>query len=66
MGRSIETFKERDFEMRIVQKQAQREKRTEFIKDIFEAIFDIADEAYLHLQQIDSQDIDQRNYKEWL
>ena len=46
MDREMETFKDRDFEMRIVQKQAQREKRTDFAKDLFDAIFDIADEAY--------------------
>lgn len=44
--------------MRIVQKQAQREKRTEVAQVLFDAIFDIADEAYQHQQQTDSQDID--------
>lgn len=34
--------------MRIVQKQAQREKRTEVAQVLFDAIFDIADEAYQH------------------
>jgi len=34
--------------MRVLEKQAQREKRSEFAKDVFDAIFDIANEAYLH------------------
>lgn len=34
--------------MRIVNKQAQRERRNEFGMAIFDAIFEIANEAFIH------------------
>lgn len=48
MAREIEILKERDEEMRIVSKQAQRERRNEFGAVLFDAIFEIANEAYIH------------------
>lgn len=48
MNRELETFKERDMEMRIISKQAHRERRNEFGQLLFDAIFDIANEAYVH------------------
>lgn len=66
MGREIETFKHRDYEMRVVQKQQKREQRVEIGKNLFNAIFEIANEAYIHQQKSDSEEIDQRNWKEWL
>ena len=48
MAREIETLKERDHEMRIVGKQAHRERRNEFGAVLFDAIFEIANEAYVH------------------
>ena len=59
-------FKDRDHEMRIVGKQAHRERRNEFGAVLFDAIFEIANEAYVHQQQSDSADIDSRNWHEWL
>lgn len=50
MDRDMKTFKDRDYELRIIQKQAQREKRSEFARELFDAIFDISDEAYQHQQ----------------
>jgi hypothetical protein len=44
----MQTFTERDFELRIIQKQSKREKRNEYAKEVFNSIFDIANEAYLH------------------
>ena len=66
MAREMETFKERDQEMRIVNKQAKREKRNGFGQQLFDAIFDIANEAYIHQQKQDSEEIDPRNWHEWL
>lgn len=48
MQREFETFKNRDYEMRVVGKQAHRERRNEFGYALFDAIFDIANEAYVH------------------
>jgi hypothetical protein len=66
MDREIETLKVRDEEMRILGKQAQRERRNEFGAVLFDAIFEIANEAYIHQQMSDSPDIDSRNWHEWL
>ena len=43
MQRETKTFNERDQEMRIVHKQAQRERRNNFGTNLFDAIFEIAD-----------------------
>lgn len=66
MNRELHTFKERDNEMRIVHKQAQRERRNDFGYDLFDSIFEIADQAYIHQQKQDSDEIDPRNWHEWL
>ena len=66
MVREINTLKDRDVEMRILAKQAQRERRNEYGSVLFDAIFEIANEAYIHQQQSDSPDIDSRNWHEWL
>lgn len=66
MYREMDTLKERDVEMRICGKQAHRERRNEFGALLFDAIFEIANEAYVHQQKSDTQDIDSRNWHEWL
>ncbi len=66
MQRQMESFKERDEETRIVSKQAQRERRNQFGNAIFDAIFDIANEAFIHQQKHDSEELDPRNWHEWL
>jgi hypothetical protein len=48
MQRDIEMTRERDHDMRIFEKQANREKRTDVGEIIFNAIFEIANEAYIH------------------
>lgn len=48
LNRDMETFIERDQEMRIYGKQAHRERRSEFGALLFDAIFEIANEAYIH------------------
>jgi len=52
--------------MRIVHKQSKRERRNEFGYQLFDAIFDIANEAYIHQQKQDSEEIDSRCWHEWL
>ena len=48
MQRDMETLKIRDQEMRILEKQAHRERRNQFGAVLFDAIFEIANEAYVH------------------
>ena len=48
MQREMASLKERDVEMRIVHKQAKRQGRAEYSSVLFDAIFDIANEAYVH------------------
>lgn len=66
MAREVDILKSRDEEMRILGKQAHRERRNEFGAVLFDAIFEIANEAYIHQQKQDSSDIDSRNWHEWL
>ena len=51
--------------MRIFEKQAHRERRTDVGEIIFNAIFEIANEAYIHQQKSDTEHIDPRNWREW-
>lgn len=51
--------------MRIFEKQAHRERRTDVGEIIFDAIFEIANEAYIHQQKSDTQELDARNWREW-
>ena len=39
---------------------------TTLCKNLMSKIFDIADEAYKHQQRLDSQEIDPRNWHEWM
>lgn len=39
---------------------------TALCKNLMNKIFDIADEAYKHQQRLDSQEIDPRNWHEWM
>jgi hypothetical protein len=66
MNHDIEVLKQRDEEMRVLSKKAQRENRNEFGAVVFDAIFEIANEAYNHQQMSDSPDIDSRNWHEWV
>ena len=52
-------------EMFEYKERAQTKSHTELCAKLFDQIFDIADEAYNHKQQRDSQDIDPRNWHEW-
>jgi len=48
MSRETETLNERDEELRIAHTQAQREKRMCYASQLFDAVFEIANEAYIH------------------
>jgi len=66
MLRDIDMTKERDHDMRIFEKQAHRERRTDVGELLFNSIFEIANEAYIHQQKADTEDLDKRNWREWL
>lgn len=66
VAREVQTLKHRDIEMRILEKQAHRERRNQFGAELFDAIFEIANEAYIHQQESDTNEIDARNWHEWL
>lgn len=48
INREMNVLSERDTEMRILHKQAKRENRTAFASDLFDSIFEIANQAYIH------------------
>jgi len=66
MVRDSDMTKERDHDMRIFEKQAHRERRTDVGELLFNSIFEIANEAYIHQQKSDTEALDKRNWREWL
>lgn len=65
MTREIETLKKRDEFMREKDKEAKKLRQTVEAAKMIDAIFDIANEAYIHQQKQDSDEIDPRNWHEW-
>jgi len=59
-------MEQRDAEMRNYETDAKTKSRTELCDGLMNAIFDIADEAYNHKQNLDSGENDDRNWREWL
>ena len=55
----------RNEEMYQYKEQASTKNHTELCAKLFDQIFDIADEAYNHMQMKDSKEIDDRNWHEW-
>ena len=55
----------RNEEMFSYKEQSQTKSHTELCSKLLDQIFDIADEAYNHMQMRDSKDIDERNWHEW-
>ena len=53
-------------ELKVYEKQFKLEQRTEFCAQLMDQIFDIADEAYNHMQDLDSKTWDSRNWNNWL
>lgn len=66
MTREMKTLQERDEEMRIAQKQAQRQKKNDYANTLFDAIFEISNEAFILQQKSDKEEIDSRNWHEWM
>ena len=64
--RSVAEMEKRDYEMRNYEQDAKTKNRTSLCDGLMNAIFDIADEAYNHKQNLDSAENDDRNWREWL
>lgn len=56
---------EREADLRINKKQFNRQQKTETCLEMFNEIFEIANQAYILQQQSDTEEIDQRNWREW-
>ncbi|CAI2385760.1 unnamed protein product [Moneuplotes crassus] len=56
---------ERESDLRINCKQDQRKYRTDICSKMLDEIFEIANQAYILQQQTDSEEIDDRNWREW-
>jgi hypothetical protein len=65
MKREIDTLAIRDDFLREKDKEAKKLRQTVECKKMIESILDIANEAYVHQQKQDSDDIDPRNWHEW-
>lgn len=59
-------MEQRDGEMRNYETDQKTKNRTSLCDGLMNAIFDIADEAYNHKQNLDCVDNDERNWREWL
>ena len=66
MQREIDTLCNRDDFLREKDREAKRLRQTVECKKMLNAIVDIANEAYIHQQKQDSDEIDARNWHEWL
>lgn len=59
-------MEQRNIEMRGYEMDSKTKARTSLCDSLMNAIFDIADEAYNHKQNLDSEENDERNWREWL
>ena len=57
---------EREQDLRINDKQMKRQNRTFRCSEMLNEIFEIANQAYIHQQKTDSEEIDDRNWREWM
>lgn len=57
---------QRTAELKEYEQQYKKKQRTELCSQLMDKVFDIADEAYNHMQDLDSKDWDKRNWNEWL
>ena len=52
-------------ELKVYEEQYKLKQRTALCSDLMDTIFDIADEAYNHMQDLDTKEWDPRNWSEW-
>lgn len=65
-NREIDQMVQRTTELKQYEQQYKLKQRSELCKGLMDAIFDIADEAYNHMQDLDSSQWDSRNWQNWL
>ena len=63
MNREIETLKARDEYVRQKDQEAKKQERVNMARDMVDAIFEIAHQAYVHKQKNDSSEIDTRSWR---
>jgi len=64
--REMDQMTQRYGELKVYEQQLKLKQRTELCQGLMNTIFDIADEAYNHMQDRDTKDWDTRNWSEWL
>ena len=64
LGLNYECYRRDEF-LREKDKEAKKLRQTVEAKKMIDAIFDIANEAYIHQQKQDMDSIDPRNWHEW-
>ncbi len=57
---------QRSAELKVYEQEQKLKQRTELCSELMDAIFDIADEAFNHMQDLDSKEWDSRNWGNWL
>lgn len=56
----------RSGELKVYEQEYKLKQRTELCAQLMDQIIDIADEAYHHMQDLDSKTWDSRNWNNWL
>lgn len=64
--REVTEMVKRTGELKVYEQQYKLKQRTELCSQLMGQIFDIADEAYNHMQDLDSKTWDSRNWHNWL
>jgi hypothetical protein len=64
--REMQQSMQRTCELKEYEQQYKKKQRTELCDALMDKIFDIADEAYNHMQDLDGKSWDSRNWNEWL
>ena len=68
-GQTYRLVTERSVRMNEMGEYGEMQKNTDHTSlcaQLMDRIFDIADEAYVHQQKLDSKEIDNRNWHEWM
>ena len=65
-SREMSHMGQRTTELKAYEQQSKKKQRTELCDQLMDKIFDIADEAYNHMQDLDSKEFDKRNWNNWI
>lgn len=64
--REMQQMLQRTDELKVYEKQHKLKQRTELCAGLMDTIFDIADEAYNHMQDLDAKQWEPTNWNNWL